>query len=83
MEKGNYNYCMMKLREGLASIGVHDPENYTEHSDRAGGLTDAVEKGCLLQDLEPHGRWKGPSCPKGYLKRSKQMKRKVSQMLYS
>lgn len=45
------------VRAAVKRAGLVDPDRYTAHSLRAGGLTDALRRGVLLGIAARHGGW--------------------------
>ncbi|CAA9364922.1 MAG: hypothetical protein AVDCRST_MAG68-5094 [uncultured Gemmatimonadetes bacterium] len=45
------------VRAAVKRAGLPDPDTYTAHSLRAGGLTDALRRGVLLGIAARHGGW--------------------------
>ena len=77
----SYNYSLKKLRDTLKLLGIQDFLEYSEHSERTGGLSTAANAGVSLDLLQVQGRWKSDKVPKMYHKKSLQMKRKISNVL--
>ena len=77
----SYNYSLIKLRETLRSLGYEDFEEFSEHSDRVGGLSTAANAGVSLDLIQVQGRMKSDKVPKMYHKRSLQLRRNFSTVL--
>ena len=80
-QKTSYMFCLNNFRKALKEVGVKVFMKFGEHSNKAGGLSEAANAGCLLHDLQIHGRWKSDSMPKMYCKRSLEARRTVSKVL--
>ena len=62
----SYQAALMDFRSALADVGVKK-EDYSLHSGRRGGATEAVRNGCDLLTLKRQGRWRSDSCPQLYV----------------
>ena len=62
----SYQAALMDFRNALTDIG-EDSEDFSLHSGRRGGATEAVRNGCDLLTLKRQGRWRSDSCPQLYV----------------
>ena len=73
----SYNTCLLDRRRLLNRIGLPG-EEFSEHSDRTGGMSQIINSGVAVEDAQRHGRWKSLESARKYIKVSEKNKRKVS-----
>ena len=77
----SYDTCLKDRRRLLGELGLPAKE-FTEHSDRSGGISQIVNAGAPLEDAQTHGRWKSLETAKKYIKKSELKKRKLSRFFF-
>ena len=80
-EHVSYNTCLQNRRKLLEKIGLPSKE-FTEHSDRSGGISHIINNGAPLEDAQTHGRWKSIETPKRYIKKDEKKKRELCRFFF-
>ena len=76
-----YQTCINDRRRVLNSLGLPGHE-FTEHSDKAGGMSTIVNSGANLEDAQTHGRWKSIAVAHSYVQKSEKKKRELSRFFF-
>ena len=77
----SYNTCLRDRRELLQKMGLV-ANDFTEHSDRVGGISHIFNNGASMEEAQSHGRWKSVETPKKYIQKSELKKREVSRFFF-
>ena len=77
----SYDTAMKDRRVLLNSLGLPG-EEFTEHSDKVGGVSKIVNSGASLEDAQTHGRWSSLQTVHRYVKKDEAKKRKLSRFFF-
>ena len=59
----SYQSALGDFRSVLSSLGLPSVHEFSLHSGRRGGATEAIKRGCDFLTLKRQGRWRSDSCP--------------------
>lgn len=77
----SYDTCLKDRRKLLTKLGLEAKE-FTEHSDRVGGMSHLVNNGLSVEEAQHHGRWKSLESAQKYVQKSDENKRKISRYFF-
>ena len=77
----SYKTCMFDRRRVLEKLGIPSKQ-FTEHSDRIGGVSQLLNNGASIAEAQVHGRWRSDKTPLTYVQRSEQKKRELSRLFF-
>ena len=77
----SYDTALKDRRRLLDSLGLPGDE-FTEHSDKTGGITKIVNSGAPLEDAQTHGRWASLQVAHKYVQKNEAKKRKLSKFFF-
>ena len=72
-EHVSYNTCLLDRRKVLQKMGLV-AKDYTEHSDRVGGVTHIFNNGASVEEAQSHGRGKSAITPLKYIQKREDKK---------
>ena len=77
----SYNTCLQDRRRLLEKIDLPAKE-FTEHSDRSGGISHIFNNGASVKDAQVHSMWKSTETPKRYIQKDESKKRELSRFFF-
>ena len=77
----SYDTCLKDRRKVLTKLGLKAKE-FTEHSDRVGGMSHLVNNGLSVEEAQHHGRWKSFDSAQKYVQKSEEKKRNISRYFF-
>mgnify|MGYP003326125782 CR=1 FL=1 len=80
-EHVSYNMCLQDRRKLLLRMGL-PAKDFTEHSDRVGGVSHLFNNGGTVEEAQAQGRWKTTETPKKYIQKSESKEREISRRFF-
>ena len=77
----SYSTCLIDRRKILERLGLPSKQ-FSEHSDRIGGVSHLLNNGATIAEAQVHGRWKSDKTTLTYVQRSEQKKRELSRLFF-
>ena len=77
----SYKTCLIDRRQVLEKVGLPS-KDFTEHSDRIGGVSLLLNNGATIAEAQAHGRWRSEKTPLTYAQRSEKKKRDLSRLFF-
>ena len=77
----SYSTCLQDRRKLLLKLGLPGNE-FTEHSDRVGGVSHLFNNGATVEEARDQGRWKSDSTTKQYIQKSEEKAREISRRFF-
>ena len=77
----SYNTCLQDRRKLLLRMGL-PAKDFTEHSDRVGGVSHLFNNGGTVEEAQAQGRWKTTETPKKYIQKSESKEREISRRFF-